>query len=378
MPKVEVPITPSVLEWAIDESGYSLPEVAEEAGVGLADLIGWVRGETRPGVTQMRDIARVLCRPFAMFMLPRPPKSSGPEVKFRPLPGGQSRALTPTERRYVRRASRLQTTLSTLVTELDEKRPLLPQLKVDESPKDPAARVRERFGITLPIQMEWRSASVAFDGWRDAVENLGVLVFLFSMGGDSCRGFSLWHETAPAIAVNTAWNDEARCFTLFHELGHLVTRTNSACQQPTTVSGAWDTTERWCEEFAADVLIPDDGVRSLLSARGAGRQVQFDDIRWLSNKLHVSLRATTIKLISLGRATWDAYRELPVASDAKRAGGPPGHARNLQETREDQVGDRAMSLFRRAVQRDVMTRGEALSFLDVSDVALDLPVKQDA
>ena len=37
MARVEVPITPSVLKWAIDQSGYTLPGVSEAIG-GREDL----------------------------------------------------------------------------------------------------------------------------------------------------------------------------------------------------------------------------------------------------------------------------------------------------------------------------------------------------
>ena len=38
----EVPVTPEVLDWAIAESGYTLPEIADAAGVELADLRAWL------------------------------------------------------------------------------------------------------------------------------------------------------------------------------------------------------------------------------------------------------------------------------------------------------------------------------------------------
>src|SRR3954447_3556788 len=93
----------------------------------------------------------------------------------------------------------------------------------------------------------------------------GVVVFLFQLGADNCRGFSLWHDRAPVIAINTTWNDEARTFTLFHEVGHLVTRTNSACTSApaSAVTGAWDPAERWCERFAAAALVPEVALRGL-------------------------------------------------------------------------------------------------------------------
>src|SRR5207344_1041034 len=97
-------------------------------------------------------------------------------------------------------------------------------------------------------------------------ESKGILAFQFPMGSDSCRGFSLWDETAPAVAVNTAWNPAARSFTLLHELGHLVTRTSSACLEGwgRRRENEGDQHERWCESFAASVLAPWDQVERFL------------------------------------------------------------------------------------------------------------------
>lgn len=83
-----------------------------------------------------------------------------------------------------------------------------------------------------------------------------------------------------------------------------------------------------------------------------------------------SLRAVTLRLIELGLATWDLYRELPSAGDAKRGGGG-GKGRDRQEIQEDQLGGRAIDLFRLAIEADVVSRSQALTYLDVPDPRLN-------
>jgi Zn-dependent peptidase ImmA (M78 family) len=251
----------------------------------------------------------------------------------------------------------------------------VPRASLDDEAADVAGIVRERLDVSVESQLACQSASAAFDAWRSAVEDLGVAVFLFQLGAESCRGFSLWDDRVPVVAINTAWNDEARAFTLFHELGHLITRTNSACisAPPAAVSGAWDPAERWCERFAAAVLVPEDAVRELIAARQGARAARVTDlatVRWLAGKFRASLRAVTLRLIELNLSNWDLYRELPAAGDAKRGGGG-GKGRDRQEIQEDQLGTRAIDLFRRAVDADVVSRSEALTYLDVPDPALD-------
>lgn len=371
---LEVPITPAVLDWAIRESGYTPSQVAEAAGVDPQELGVWLNGEGRPGLTAVRALARVLKRPIAAFLLPAAPATADPPVRFRHLPGAAKRPLTPVERRYIRKATRLQRMTASLAEELGESRPALPSVSLDADPVAAAGQLRAQLGVPVDEQLRWRSASAAFDGWRAAVERLGVLVLLFPLGEGNCRGFSLGGGHAPLIAVNTAWNDEARAFTLFHEIGHLVTRTSSACATapPASVAGAWDPAERWCERFAAAVLVPEQAARDLLAARWseATTSARFADIRWLAGRLHTSLRATALRLIDLGLASWDTYRQLPPVVDAKRGGGG-GAGRDRLEVQTDRLGDRVIDLFRRAVAADAISRSEALTYLDTPDAALD-------
>jgi hypothetical protein len=135
------------------------------------------------------------------------------------MPGAPSRELTPDERRYLRKAARLQRMIAWLTDEMREPGARLPNASLDDDPQAIANVFRDRLGITVAAQLEWSSASAAFDAWRAAVEDLGAVVFLFQLGAHNCRGFSLWDDKAPVIAINTAWNDEARTFTLFHEVG---------------------------------------------------------------------------------------------------------------------------------------------------------------
>jgi Zn-dependent peptidase ImmA (M78 family) len=357
--KSEILITPAVLEWAIAESGLPLADVAAGTGVGEDELQRWLAKTAKPSVSELRRLAKKLHRQVAVFLLPSPPKDEQAHVQFRhPIGAQRSRALTADERRFLRRAKRLQDAQAWLVTELERVRPDLPRIPQSEKADVIARTWRERLGITVAAQRAWRSPSVAFDAWRSVVEATGVTVVQFSMGSESCRGFSLWDEWAPLIAINTAWADEARSFTLFHELGHLLTRTNSVCAAEPMAADAGDRIERWCEEFAAALLIPRDALF------GVGRVTRLATLSDLARKLRVSLRATAIRLIKLGLASWPLYDEIPRASDSKPKGGG-GTGRSRREIREDEFGARTTEIFVAAVRREIITESQVLDYLDI-------------
>jgi len=357
--KTGVPITGDVLDWAIAESGFSRAEVAAAAGVDLVRLERWLGGQELPNLTATRKIAAKLHRQLAVFLLPTRPVSVPSNVSFRhPMGARQARELNPTERRYVRRALRLQRVQSWLASELGWERSRLEKVSLARTSEDAAADVRAQLSVSLEAQMQWPSAAAAFDAWRAAVEAIGVTVIQFSLGEESCRGFSFWDDYSPLIAVNTAWRDEARIFTLFHELGHLATRTNSACATAPMASNAGDPEERWCEAFAAAVLIPSEAVT------GQGRVTDVGTLASLARRLRVSLRAAALRLITLQLATWALYDSIPGTTDAKPQGGG-GSGRSRAEARADEYGRRTTDLFVTAVRNDVISESQALDYLDI-------------
>ncbi len=183
---------------------------------------------------------------------------------------------------------------------------------------------------------------------------------LYPLTNKSCRGFSLSHDQAPLVAVNTAWKDEARIFTLFHEVGHLLTRSDSACALAApSIGNADDTAERWCEAFAASVIIPEPALAEL------PRVSDLKSLSRLADRFKVSVRAMALRLIGVEKATWSLYKSIPAAADNKRQGGGGTGGRNRREIREDELGHRGTRVFVEAVRRDVITPSEALDYLDI-------------
>ena len=366
-----VPITPTVLSWAIEQSGYTRPEISERLKLDVADLRAWESGKSKPGLGAFRSLARILRRQTAVFLLPEPPEATLPKVELRGPPGRLRSVLNPDERKFVRQVARIQGTLSWVARESGELADSrLPTIAKSDDPAKAGSAVRAALGIDLSTQLGWSGASIAFRAWRRALEEHGVLVFLLPLGVRSARGMSIWDLAAPAVIMNSAWNVEARIFTLFHEVGHIVTRTNSACIGYVGIQeGDQRDVERWCDRFAASLLLPGEAIAGILK-RDLGWDGQ--EIRELtipsrlSRRMKVSLRATVLRLVELRFADRALYGQIPVHSDDKKSGGG-GKGRTRAETREDQFGERVRSGFARAVNEDLMTRADALTYLDIGD-----------
>src|SRR6202167_1948820 len=142
----EIPVTPSVLRWAFDESGCSMEDVARAVGVDPPVLDLWSSGEGRPTLSQARKLASKLHRPFAALLLPAPPENRRLSVEFRhPLSG--RRELNANERRYLRKAARLQEILSWLAKGLQVEKSRTPFASPDDDPISVAASARDVLGI---------------------------------------------------------------------------------------------------------------------------------------------------------------------------------------------------------------------------------------
>ena len=298
-----VPVTPAVVEWAVAQSGMSEAEVARKVRVSPSTLRAWQEGDKQPILTEARKLASVLHRPFAFFLLPRAPETRTAPIQFRHPPNSTRDVLNAVEQTHIREAGCLQRLLSWLRAQTGTSVPDLPKPRADESSESVATKTRAALGVDAETQADWPGASEAFAEWRRLVQAHGVFVFLFRMGKDSIRGFSLWGEHAPLIAINTWWRVEARTFTLMHEYGHLLTRTSSACVEDGVRRkrrDEGDPIERWCERFAAAVLIPKADLFAFLATRPFwnGKSVtDLDHAGEIAEHFKVSLRASVLRLI---------------------------------------------------------------------------------
>jgi hypothetical protein len=103
---------------------------------------------------------------------------------------------------------------------------------------------------------------------------------------------------------------------------------------------------------------------------GSGQVRKLEDAAAVAKNFKVSLRAAVISLIRAQVATWALYRQIPPTYDAKpKMSG--GLGRSRREIREDQFGKRTAGLFVTAVNRDVISRSQALDYLDIPDVEFD-------
>ncbi|MEW6048142.1 MAG: hypothetical protein AB1609_16985, partial [Bacillota bacterium] len=179
----EVPISGAVLEWAISAAGLTEQAFAEKMRVGVETVRSWEAGAALPTKTQFNRMVSILKRPSSVFFLPKPPVEPAGVVELRQPPGEDARSLTEREARWLRRARSLQAFASWLSQEMGMPARDFPHATVAQDPEIVARRERKRIGVTIEQQVTgWGNVTTAFDGWRSALENVGLLVFQFRLG----------------------------------------------------------------------------------------------------------------------------------------------------------------------------------------------------
>lgn len=328
-----VPISGSALSWAVEASGFSTTELNEKLRLAEGTVEGWIDGDFKPNKTQFKRLVKALRRPSALFFMDTPPSSTTEStVTMRYGFGAKSRTRSPEERVAIRDASRIRRFISELSSELGRDSNEIPSASTNENPEAVASGLRTEY-IKVPIedQLAWSSPATAFRQWRSVIEASGILVFLYPLGEDSARGFSFANEFPPVIGISTSWHTTVRIYSLFHELGHVLTRTSSSCIEATSDDPTMDPIERWCESFAGSFLLPRDKINEL--AERSPYEDALLTATWLANKFCVSRKATLLRMVETGYAQWRDFRNLESRYERKRSGGRP----NPKETRTRDV-----------------------------------------
>ena len=341
-------------------------ELEERLKVPGETIDGWLVGDGQPNMTQFKRLKAILKRPAAIFFMDTPPIPTESSVAMRFAFGATDRSRSPEERLAIRNASRIQKFVGSIQADLGRRFEELPSASTNEDPEHVAGALRsEYFGVPIEEQMSWNSPAGAFRHWRALIEDAGVLVFLYSLGERSARGFSFAAEPPPVIGVSTTWHPSVRVYTLFHELGHLVTRTSSCCVEGAVERPTEDPTERWCETFAAAFLMPRQDMRTLIGHRASGDPIST--AAWLANRLHVSRKSALLRLVELGVAEWPDFRRLESRFERKSLGGraDPDHPRTRDVTRKDMYGS-CLSTVRDAHKVGLASEADIRTYLGVT------------
>lgn len=333
---VKALINPELLVWARKTAHVDTAHAAKCAKVTVTTLESWERGEDFPSIAKLRMLAKLYKRPLSVFYLPEKPLDFAPLKDFRRLPGEVAGVLSPALAIQITAAEERRELVLELYAELGEVPPEgAPSVSLRNSVDQVAAVIRTWLGIGYSTQQTWRDDRVAYNAWRQRIEDLGVLVFqVTGVGVKEARGFAIAKRPLPAIAVNGRDAYSARSFSLFHELCHVLLGESSISDFSEANAGAArlpdaERIEVFCNAVAAATLIPADDVRAHpLVRRHSGPSWADEDLLELARSFSVSEEALLRRLVTLGLASSAFYKDkrkdyeaLAIALANKKPGG---------------------------------------------------------
>lgn len=186
---------------------------------------------------------------------------------------------------------------------------------LEDDPEVLGERIRKALAITYSEQIQWREGRVAFNAWRERIENSGVLVFQMTrVETGEVSGFTLSGDVLPVVAVNRKDVYNRRTFSLLHEFAHLMLRISGASDLDVDAARPPEDArvEIFCNQVAAAALMPKErflAERAVQSAPAGAIEWPDDTIEELSRHYSVSREAIVRRLLNFSRTSDRFYRK---------------------------------------------------------------------
>jgi Zn-dependent peptidase ImmA (M78 family)/transcriptional regulator with XRE-family HTH domain len=254
-------VSPALFRWARDRAGIPLAALAER----FAKLPDWESGTAQPTLKQLEALAKATLTPVGYFFLPEPPVDTLPLPDFRTIGDQPPARPSPNLLETVYVCQERQSWYRDFaITAGVAPCAFVGSVTVKHDVVAVAASMRLMLGFDL-------AARAACPTWTDALrdfigqsEMAGVMVMCSGvvlnnnnrkLDPNEFRGFALSDPLAPLVFINGADTKAAQMFTLAHELAHLWIGQSGVSDA--TVRDVPDReTERWCNQVAAELLVP--------------------------------------------------------------------------------------------------------------------------
>jgi Zn-dependent peptidase ImmA (M78 family) len=313
-----VPANAEAIRWARLQAKLSIDAVIEASRLSKLNLdrVGKIEsGEAEATISEVLEFSRIYKRPFALFFLPQAP-SPVPAIPDKRIGSGYGSDADGDLSLAIGRAFEVQEFLSELSASLDTPLPDIPTPESGDkiNPENLAFWAREQLGVTKVFGSGRQKPEVVLADWIARVEALGIIVLQETFSPKDASAFSIGSLNPPVLVLCFKDAERRRLFSLFHELAHIVLRQSAICNLSYEKA---QHDERFCDKFAASLLMPADEVHHLRGRSGG-------DLDWLAETISSLSGASTesafLRLVDLHIATISDYlRRKPSWEEAYNA-----------------------------------------------------------
>lgn len=304
---VRVAVRATLLDWAQERSGIAPPSLDTR----FPDLDEWKAGTKKPTLKQLEKFAQATHTPIGYLFLSEPPDEPLPVPDFRTIGDAEIGRASPDLLDTVYQCQQRQDWYRDFARiHREDPVSFVGTLTTDGDVVESARQMRSVFAFEPGERgSTW---SEAFSRLLNAVDQQGVLVMVNGIVGSNThrklnpgefRGFALSDDLAPLIFVNGADTKAAQIFTLVHELAHIWLGESGVDDADMTTSST-NVIERWCNEVAAEFLVPAEAFRNVQ----VDRDDPTEDLERLARQFKVSTLVILRRLFDTGYFTLAQYR----------------------------------------------------------------------
>lgn len=321
-----VKVNPEMIKWARIDAGYDGTNLPKKLRKSYQD---WESGKINPTWKQLRDLSNQYKRPSAFFFRTEPPEHETIELveyrKMDPLNDKKSPNLT-LGIRDVRNKRDVYIEL------LNDMRLTVKSFEENRfNSTDPlifAKKIRSLLNISLEEQKSWIYSNDRKDfdhynylnQWKECINGLGVLIFEISrVSKDEMRALCIYHDKYPIILLNGADPVNARIFSLFHELTHLMLGESAICDLDEK-----DSKEKFCNAVAGEFLVPSEDLIQKQEIMPHSGEWEDEELYYLSHEYGVSIEVMLLRLLFIEKTTQEFYNYKKREWDEKFKNGSSG------------------------------------------------------
>lgn len=283
------------VEQLIKSRGLSRAQLSARVGMDDAHFVAFLQDPPQRSETILKKISHELLVPDFMLFAEAPPVREQGIPDFRlthPTKAGYSRQTL----KWMDFAAAIQEHAGQL-PKPNRSRSLRSLITAKQGIADRADYFRKALKITDAEQIATSDARLFYADVRKRVEEWNVFVLQLSFPDTDGAGFCLADGAFDVIVLNTKRQNHARrLFTLAHEVYHCALGA-SGISDPDVVN---NTTERKCNEFAANFIAPESLVRTVAAATITSRSLVIADLQKFSKKSKLSMHASVLRLVELG------------------------------------------------------------------------------
>ncbi len=311
-----VAIKPELIRWAVKRSGKDEQALHKR----FPKLLEWEGGQVQPTWNQLQQLARATYTPVGYLFFDEPPDEPLPIADLRTIADRGVTQPSPNllETIYLCQQRQAWFTEYSMIQNHDPF-DYVGSAAADgqESTAAVAQRMRQRLGFDVSERASVATFEYSFRAFVDLLDAAGILVMISGIVGSNThrkldinefRGFALADKYAPLIFINGNSSKSAQMFTLAHELAHIWLGSTALTDAEASVL-APSGVERWCNQVAAEFLVP--------SAHFVQRLNPGEEARRAMKRLAREFKVSTLVILRrmhevgiLDRSTfWNEYED---------------------------------------------------------------------